>query len=227
MFTLDVNNISIFDIEDDYVGMVYDKTTPTKADRKTIRAELRALLNSGWCSSELYDGFRNTKEYETPFVSDLFEGKRPRMKNLINTGTFYYHNDLRITSPPPKRMIDYDSGEITTISDPYFLEMKASYTMEDLILYYVRQVGNIHRPDHQRFEGSFNWLMKFYTVQQILFMIDVMVNTCQCEDLSPPESPLDIQRFYRDARIIYTEKKTETLIAGGKAIVRKNRTRRS
>lgn len=220
--------VSIYDIVHKYIETFYKNERLDKEQKKTIHAEVKRLLSYGWCSSELYDVFKRANRKDATLkVSTLFRSKRPKSKNLLEPGKFYYHNDLRITSKPPKREIDYDSGEIRVINEPYFLEMKASYTVDDLISYYIRQVGRGSKQDFPRFRGSFEWLLRSFTLEEILFMIDTTVNMCQSEDMPLPMSPLDIQKYYREAKIIRTEKKTETVLAGGKKIVRKRRTRSS
>lgn len=220
---------SIYDIVYNYIELFYPKEKLNKEQKKTIHQQVKRLLRNGWCSSELCEGFKNAKRKrheQTLHVSKLFTGKKPRNINLLESGVFYYHSELRLTSAPPKREIDYDSGEITVINEPYFLEMKASYTVDDLIRYYAKQT-RIKLLDHEisRFKGSFNWMLKTYSLEDVLFMIDATVNMCMSEDMPMPQSPLDIQAHIKDARDARNQKITETIQAGGDKIVRKKRTR--
>lgn len=219
--------VSIYDIVFDYIELFFSNKKLTKEQKKTIHQQIKTLLSDGWCYSDIYRIFHTTKHKPTLYVTHLFKGKKPKEKNLLKPGKFYYHNDLRLTSKPPKRVIDYDTGEIKIINEPYFLEMKASYSINDLIHYYIRQTGQGNEQDIPRYLGSFQWLLKHYTVEEILFMIDIMVNMQKSEDLPPIQSPLDIQKYYREAKEIRQEKKTETVLSGGNKIVRKRRTRRS
>lgn len=222
---------SIYDIVYDYIDIFYTDESPTREDKKTIHSEVKKLLELGWCEEELVKGFKEGKKKRPDIysakVSQLFTPKKPKRINLIRPNVFYYHNDLRLTCAPPKREIDYDSGDITVINEPYFLEMKASYSIEDLIHYYRRQVGTSKSDDNNRFKGSLLYLLKSYTVEELLFMIDIMVNTCKADDLPLPSSPLDSQKYYKEAKEVINLKKTETIQAGGKAIVRKKRIRTS
>lgn len=223
-------SMSIYDLVYDYINVFYEGVKLNKEQKKTIHLEMKRLLKNGWCSSELSSGFRTAKkkrpEWRALEVSKLFNVKKPQVRNLLKPQVFYYHNELRLTSAPPKREIDYDLGEVRIINEPYFLEMKASYNINDLIDYYIRQVDRDHG-NKQRLAGSFGWLLKHYTVEQILFMIDVTVNMCEAEDLSLPQSPLDIQKYFDDAKELIVLKKTDTVEAGGKEIVRKKRFRTS
>jgi hypothetical protein len=218
---------SIYDIVYDYIDTVYPNEKVDKEQKKTIHREVKKLLSNGWCSSELLKGFKGAKKKDaTLSVSQLFRGKKRSLQNLLKPGTFYYHNELRLTSAPPKREIDYDSGEITTINEPYFLEMKASYTVENLIRYYARQTGlKLLEHELSRYKGSFNWLLKTYGVELILFMIDATINLCVSEDMPMPYSPLDIQRNQNLAVETRNQKITENTYSGGNTIVRKKRSR--
>lgn len=222
---------SIYDIVYDYIDTFYRDESLSREDKKTIHSEVKKLLERGWCADEIIGGFRTAKGKRPDNISlkvtRLFTAKRPKQINLIKPGVFYYHNDLRLTCAPPKRDIDYDSGKITVINEPYFLEMKASYSVEDLVHYYKRQVGTGRSNDTNRFKGSLLYLLKSYSIEELLFMIDAMVNNCKAEDLPLPDSPLDSQKYYKDAKEVINLKITETIHAGGKAIVRKKRTRTS
>lgn len=221
---------SSYDLVHDYVRIFYKNEKTSKEQKKAIHTEIVRLLRNGWCSCELYKGFKDFHkkfpEKQTINVARLFTSKRNVKKNLLTPGTFYYHNDLKLTSSPPKRTIDYDSGEITVINDPYFLEMKASYDVDDLVAFYMRQVGGGRPSDIKRYRGSFEWLLRSYGLEEILFMIDSKVNTAMAEDMPLPDSPLDIQKSYRDALVTIDLKKTETMVAGGDKIVRKKWTAR-
>lgn len=220
---------SIYDIVYDYIDTFYPRTKLDKEQKKTIHRGVKRLLDNGWCSSELCKGIRVAKKKkaeQTLQIATFFRGKKKAQENLLRQGTFYYHNELRLTCRPPQRSIDYDSGEITILNEPYFLEMKASYTVEELVQYYARQTG-LQLKDYEvsRYKGSFNWLIKQYNVEMVLFMIDATVNYSRSEDQPMPYSPLDIQRYQADAVSARNEKVTETIQSGGKQIVRKKRPR--
>ncbi len=219
--------VSIYDLVYDYIEKFFQDERLTKEEKKTIHRGIKKLLALGWCSEEIQRVFKQFKGKPTLDVERLFKGKKKSSINLIHPNIFYYHNDLRLTCAPPKREMDYETGEIRSVNEPYFLEMKASYTVENLVDYYLRQVGTHHKKDVNRFIGSFKWLLKSYKVEEILFMIDACVNTAKSEDLSLPESPLDIQKHHRIALENWNLKRTHTIQAGGNKIVRKKRTRRS
>lgn len=219
---------SIYDIVYDYIDTFYRGVKLSGDDKKTIHHEVRKVLAKGWCADEIMKMFKEAKRKRPSFqslkLSCLFTAKSRKKLNLIHPDVFYYHNDLRLTCAPPRREVDYDSGEVKVINEPYFLEMKASYSVDDLVYYFQRQT-NSKKGDPNRLKGSFGYLLKSYKVEEILYMIDVMVNTCLSEDMPLPDSPLDCQKHYKDAMKMRDNKRTETILAGGKKVVRKKRVR--
>jgi hypothetical protein len=219
--------LSIYDIVHEYLSLFKKKAT--KEFRRTVKNDIKELLANGWCADEIIkviqQKHRSKPDVNNMYPSFWFATKRPKKRNLLTPGKFYYHNDLRLTSPPPKRELDYDTGEIKIVSNvPYFLEMKASYTIDDLIRYYAKQFRiKITKEDWSRYQGSFNWLLKNYKLETILFMIDATVNHCEAEDLPVPSTPLEIRNYYREALEAKNAKKTEAVLSGGNKIVRKKR----
>lgn len=217
--------MSIYDLVYEYMDIAYEDEKLSGKDKRTIHQEITKILKRGWCVEDILKVFKSSKS-QTLQVSRLFTGKKKKLQNLLEPNRFYHHNNLRLTSAPPKRELDYDSGEIKVINEPYFLEIKASYTVSDLTIYYARQVNQSLTKDKKvRYEGSFNWLLKSFDVEQILFMIDATANYCTAEDQPLPHTPLKIQDFYQEGKMMFDNKKTEAVIARSDKIVRKKRLR--
>ncbi len=203
----------------------------TKEEKKQLVRGLKEVLDNGHTTDSIIRAFQVYKKKNDHIefdVSSIVRG-RPKGYNLLRSKTFYYHNALRLTSAPPRREIDYNSGEIKNINEPYFLEMRASFTVDDLVDYYIKQVRPTNMKNaHNRFIGSFTYLLKSYSVEEILFMIDSLANHVMSGDRTKPNTPLDITHFYDDAMETRDKKRTETVLSGGKKIVRKKRrTKRS
>lgn len=223
---------SIYDLVYDYMDTFFSEEELNNDKAKTIHNEIKKLLKNGWCSVDLYAGFNawRTKNptKKTIFASNLFVTRSKSNKNLLEYGKFYYHNALRKTSPPPMRFVDYDSGVITSMTEEYFLEMEASFDVEDVANYYCKQFGikpsNLQR---KRMIGTFNYLLNGHEVEEILYMIDAAANECRSEDLPPLKTPLDITDYEDKAKETRAAKRTEAVLSGGNKIVRKKRMRRS
>lgn len=219
---------SVYDLIEEYRDIFCPDEAFEKEEKKQLLQTLRQSLDAGWNSNEIIQAFRVYKrgnDYLEFNVMKMMRGKS-RQPNLLKSRRFYYHNALRLTSAPPKREIDYDTGEIVCINEPYFLEMKASFTQDDLVDYYIRSVKPQMKPGiKNRYKGVFSYLLGSYNVEEILFMIDVLVNNVLSNEARKPNTPFDIEKYYDDATMMRDNKKTETMYSGGKKVVRKNRTK--
>ena len=97
--------------------------------------------------------------------------------SIINTieNSIYYHYELQIHSKPG----GFDPVTMRVIKQPYYLEMKSRYTMDQLLEYYYNKLlVPIHFRDNKRDTGAFNHLISYYrfdnihTVDFLLFVID-------------------------------------------------------
>lgn len=220
---------SIYDLVYEYTNQLFPNKKLGKEQMKTIHLEIKELLKSGWACDELIVGFKGwaLKHPDKPTIhpTKLFASKFVKTRNLLRPGKLYYHNILRLTPPPPKRKIDYDSGEITTVGETeYYLEMRSSITLDDIANYYFKQFGIKPASSiRKRTAGSLGYLLKNYDVETLLFMIDSAANERRSEDLSPPRTPLDLEDHYDEAKQILSAKRTEAVISGGDKIVRRKR----
>lgn len=218
---------SVYDLVEEYREMFCPDEKFEREEKKQLVQSLKACLDRGWNSHEIIQAFRVYKKRNTDLEFDASKMMRGRSAtpNLMSSRRFYYHNALRLTAAAPKREIDYDSGEIISINEPYFLEMKASFNADDLVEYYVRHIKPETKRDAiGRFKGVFSYLLKSYNVEEILFMIDALVNHVLSNDARKPSTPFDCEKYYTEATEMRDKKKTEAVLSGGKKIVRKKRT---
>lgn len=229
---------SIFDLVQDYIDRFYEDVAVDKEEKVAIHREIRRLLRRGWCAEDIQRRFvqvertpairKQVRQRIGTEVRKLFNQQTPTSQNLLSPSVFYYHNALRLTSKPPKRQFNIDEGTFVRINDPYFLEMRASYTVEELVEYYARQFSmKLHRQEYSRYVGSFNWLLGMYDVELILFMIDESANMVKAENYRPPRKPMDIDKYKADAIRTRERKRSEAVVAGVNKIVRRKRTRSS
>lgn len=224
--------LSIFDLVYDYMDKFFPDEKLTKEQKVNIHREIKKVLRYRWCSEDILRRFRDIKrnrpDLKTLNVSKLFSGRKPPNKNLLDPEVFYYHNILRITCKPPRRQLDIDSGEIININEPYFLEMRASFSMDELIDYYCKQFRiQLPKQERARYAGAFKWLLKMIDIEIILFMIDVAANICLSEDKPAPSTPMEIRQYIREAMEVRDLKETEAVLSGGNKIVKRKRTRPS
>lgn len=87
--------------------------------------------------------------------------------SLLKRDKFYYHKELQITSPPPT----WDK------SFPFFLEMKMSYSEEDILNYYVK-VFNLREEwtSKDKEIGSIKYLLNKYKMFSFIEPVDFMLH---------------------------------------------------
>lgn len=214
---------SVYDLAYWYLQTFFPNEELTKREKKQVIDEMRAILDEGWTSKEIREVLEK-EGVKTLFPSALFRDRKPSVWNLLDSNAFYLHPQLRIMPGPPKRIIDYNKGTIKKITEPYFLEMRASYTLNDLVRYYEDQ-HNLKLTDDEREQcrGAFRYLLKNFSVDEILFMIDVAANHIRDHDLPPLENPLELKKFAKEAREEINAKRTEERLAGNDRIVPRKR----
>ena len=214
-------NVSTLDLTYLYILKFY-KQEPPLDEKKELISDMCTLLQYGYNDKDIMSAIRelNTK---AP-VTRLCAGKVFSAKNILNPFNFYYHNQLRVT-PKECPVIEKD-GVITQPDDtPYFLEMRASYTVGELVDYYIKVFGV--RPEdvnRGKFSGGFEWLLKKYTIDLVLYMIDSCATSMVLEDLRGPKSPLDVGEYVEIARESLEAKKTEAYTKRCDRIVPRKRT---
>lgn len=119
--------------------------------------------------------------------------------NLIKQDEFYYHQALRIIPPPVRSRIDED-GNIIHDEQEWYLEMKEEFTLDDLVEYYYNKFNLQERlRNPRRDKGAFKKvLLPKYSVDQLLFIIDAAWTQIITEDLSPPSTPLHLDRYAKE-----------------------------
>ena len=223
---------SVYDLTFDYLNRFYEKEEMTDTLKREVYVTLYGLLMEGWTDEELIREM-NFFEKQSPdcrpysfFNWMMSRSGNKKNENLIDPRHFYYHNELRILPPPPKRYFDYNEGIVKKIETEYFLEMRSSYTVFDLIQYYYKQfAGKVDaNRDSRRMVGAFKHMLRFHTLEEILFMIDVASNLVVAGDIVVRgNEPFFIEEHKAQAMLAYHEKKTEAVQAGDDKVVPKKR----
>lgn len=117
--------------------------------------------------------------------------------SLLKRDTFYYHNELHITSPAP--YWDFENDRI--VSSRFFLEMKIKYSINDLIKYFYKKFPIDEKLiDEKKDKGSMEYLINKYRnidfiqpIDFILYLIDEAANN----DIDYIEI-IELRRFEKD-----------------------------
>lgn len=209
---------SIFDISFMYISKNYSEIS-TEEKKKVISAVYCALKN-GATSDDLINKINNIQDLnKAPYSFFVVKSTG----NLLNPDKFYYHNELRCYPPPPKRYWDINSGEIISEKQDYFLEMKASYTVENMVSYLSKKESlKKALQDKNRAIGSINFLLKKYDIDYLLFLFDT-ANDIYTSKQKYIRSLVEISEFEDEAKINYEQKITESNISGQNKVINKKR----
>ena len=221
-----MKNISIYDLAFDYMEKF--PVSDDKATKKEVIIEMAYLLAEGWTDKEIathLDKFRASNPGKVPDLKLIFKDKERKETNLLMPLKFYYHNELRVLPPPPVVDVDYNTGEFKKVVSDYYLEMKASFTINDLYEYYLTKDGLYEKAtmNPNRVLGSLSWLVNKFPLDQVLFMIDIAYDIITTNDKPPLSTPMEIQDYFQKSADALNQKVTESKIAGDGKIVPKKR----
>jgi hypothetical protein len=224
-----MNKLSIYDLAFGYIKLFYKTADVPIAIKKKSIMDFYNLLDKGWTIEELRihikDFYHETKGSIIMNLENHFDRIKPKNINLLKPMNIYYHNELRITTPPPVVDFDYNTGEMTRTIENYFLEMRASYTTDNLTQYFTTKPGLVANETmtYNRIKGMLRWLTESYNIDLILYMIDVANDVIVTNNLNKLKMPSDIKEYYSEAKEIMQNKITETKISGGDKIVPRTR----
>lgn len=216
--------ISLYDIAFDYIEKFY-KIEPVAKVKGEVINQIKIALDNGWTSSEIINTLNKyNPESGVPNLSNTFAHYDGLDRNLLKSSEFYYHNLLRVCPPPPTQVWDINTGDIKTISEPFYLEMRASITSSEITDYYIEQMKlNPIQINRNRFIGSMKYMVDKYGVDLVLFMIDTTANYISSADLQTPNSPVGITEYMGQAKELLNLKLSETRAAGDDRIVYRKR----
>lgn len=209
---------SLYDIAFLYISKNYTEIN-TNEKRNVINA-VRVALKNGAIADELISKVNKIKDNnKSPFQFFNINSNG----NLLDPDKFYFHNELRIFPPPPIRYWDIDTGNITSNHQEYFLEMKASYTTNDIVFYLSKKESLTKAlQDRNRAIGSINFLLKKYDIDFLLFLFDT-ANDIYTSKQKYIRSLIEISEFEDEAKTNYEQKITESKISGQNVVVTRKR----
>lgn len=200
----------------------------TSAIKKSIINCITEVLNNGAISNDIISKIKgsknNNQEHDKYFKSIKSTGNLLK-HSLIGdkSDIVYYHNELRVIPDAPLVYFDIDSGEMKKAKQDYFLEMRASYTLDDLFAYAKKKESLIKcTANENRTKGSLKYLLGKYDVDFLLFIIDT-ANEIYNSKLRSFRNILDIEEYESEAKENYERRITECAISGTDKIVYKKR----
>lgn len=173
-------------------------------------------LQSGVDFSFILDSFKDNVDTSFYNIEDFLKEKtnttiNKRLiheeGNLIKLGAFYYHPLLQETSKPPMYVLNEETMEIKQVPlEEFFLEIKDSFTVEELLTHYYRE----HKMDRIPGTGhttQFQNLISSYSLDLILYMIDASVEDMAENPRSGSRSPAFLPEYYERAKEMLGKRK--------------------
>lgn len=219
---------SVYDLSYLYIQRKYRNfDIPLNIKINVIKSVKECLVN-GRTYNEINKAIKESKDFcieDDKFFRNIRSGS---FTNLLKHDRGYIHNELIITNPAPKKMYDFNTGEIVMCGEEndFYLEYRASYTIEDMYNYIKKQSAFYDVIDNfDRSIGTIKYLCSKYDVEHVLFMIDAIQKEYDATLIGKVKSLIKINEYSVLARENYNIKRT-ILISSGftKEIPRKRTT---
>lgn len=217
-----MNVFSLYDIVFMYIEKNFEKSSITQNDKINAIKSISQCLYNGSTSEDLINTINSKKDKEkSPNI--FFKNSNSR-SNLLSPSKFYYHNELRKYPNAPNKIWDIDTGEIVNVVEEYFLEMRASYTINDIIKYISNNKDFLSKTlnDKNRATGSITFLLKKYDIDFLLFLLDT-TNDIYSSKQKYAKSLIEITEYEDEAKKNYESKINECKVIGQDKVVAKKR----
>lgn len=216
--------VSVYDLAYNYIKI--NELTMDGNSKRNLINTIRGVLNGGANSIDVVrkikGGNKNNQEHDLFFKSIKSTGNLLTNKNS-DEDRVYYHNELRLIPNAPMKCLDINTGEIETVYQEYFLEMRAGYTVNNLWEYIKKKEFLANTMENEaRAKGSLKFLTGKYDVDYLLFLIDTANEMYGC-NLRYARNILDISDFEKEAKENYQRRITECAISDTDKIVYKKR----
>lgn len=212
---------SVYELAFNFININYNKDDiiPKKEIINTIMGVVNNGTNYQDINYKIQNCPCNDKDYER-FFKTINSSSSP---NLIAVNRFYYHNELRVFPEPPTRELNINTGEIEKTEFEYFLEMKASYTMNDLVNYiYSKDSFSLLKNNENRLKGGLKSLLCKYDIEVILFTIDT-VDVLYAPNQRKIKNIFEIEDYIYEGNVNLNMKTTEAVYNNTNTIVPKKR----
>ncbi|MGL4818409.1 MAG: hypothetical protein ACRC5C_00235, partial [Bacilli bacterium] len=139
---------------------------------------------------------------------------------LMRLGYYYYHPVLQITPGLKPRVVDFDFFDRKEEEEVFYLEMRDSFSKQDLYLYFRNKIRtNLPEQFEKREMGSIDYLCQLYDLDTIIYMVDAYIEDRNQSGTSKPAMIIQVQDFYDTASTLLENRKN-ILYEGGIDYVR-------
>jgi hypothetical protein len=165
---------------------------------------MASLMNKGFMFDEVRRYIFNTTNMSNmKDVISFISSRTSNHENILKTGV-YYHKRLRVIPKPHTVNIDYNTGTMVSQGQEYFVEMIASFSINDLKQYLFENAKiNTTVYYDKRINGLLTDLVKRYGLEQTLFMIDTAIEDTYNNEYDNYLQVDKIINYYDKAMVCY------------------------
>ena len=165
-------NGSVYDLAAMYSLLIEGRKLLVSNEHDKLLKALNNILDNGYTYEEIRKEILTA--YNTHEMFPFYKFKSIKQNgNLLKQGVRYYHKELNIMSTLKPVCHDIDSGTITSQGQDYWIEPRASYTIDNLLDYmYSKGMVNMTDFPRKRLYGLMPHLIEQYGLEIVLFMIE-------------------------------------------------------
>ena len=177
-----INKGSVYDLAAFYIKLYVGRSV-NKDELNYIIKSFSSILDMGYslneCVKILLDNMNNKQGFKIMFIKRYTS----KFENIIKQNQIYYHKELRIQPKPNVIDVDYNTGTMISTKQEYFVEMAASYTIEDLMKYLLSfGYVNTYQWQYSRLKGLMEHYIKKYGIDTVLFMFEAIADNIEDGD---------------------------------------------
>ncbi len=203
-----------------FVNHITEATVGVEARIDNALASISALIENGWTLNDIKNELDQFKlDYPRIAINvyhiDEIMNKKEPPDNLMEPDVFYYHSELRKMSSVPVIKRDPVTKKMVRNSEPFYLEIKKRYTMKNLMDYWYKEMDIIPN-EHmiRQDEGKFKYILGNYTLDEVLFSIDVSKIIRKEQQIRPLRNAFELDRYIEDAREFIQKKRNTHKMEG-------------
>lgn len=176
---------SVFDLAAVYTLLFIGRQIDEQ-EHKNIIGKFSYILDKGYtykeCMSIMLSSMSNTAKKKNFKIKDILSFSSNN-GNLLKQNKIYYHKELRINPEPHMVDIDYNTGNMVSTKQEFFVEMAASYTIDELVQYLL-SFGYVNTKQWQpnRLKGLIKHYIGKYEIDIVLFMIEAVANNIETKE---------------------------------------------
>ena len=169
------NKGSVYDLATVYILLYANNEKLSEKKYENIINEFSYILDIGYTFKDCISAMTHNLNKNDFMISDIKAYKPSNGKNLIKQNQMYYHKELRVQAEPSVIDIDYNTGAMVSTTPEYFIEIVASYTMEDLMKY-LMSFGYVDTKQWQytRLYNLLKYYVNKYNLETVLFMLEAI-----------------------------------------------------